>query len=192
MRRATGVLGTTALIGALVAGSASATSTTGLARTTASPAAATSQGEWPPWIPFESEDVTYPAGEFCEFEVFGEVLRDEEFFRNISTYADGTPRTQLWRGPLIMRFTNMETGASVDRNASGRSFFEYGPGEAFQSITIQTGHFVGRTRAGSDPAQGIFYVSGRWSSLVRHDDGSSTIFLGPNGTAENLCETLDA
>jgi hypothetical protein len=186
MRRVTGVLGATALVGALVAGSASAASTAGSANSGGS----TASRSWPPWIPFEQEDVTYPAGEFCEFEVFGQVLRDKEFFRNVSTYDDGSPRTQLWRGPLVMRFTNMETGFSVDRNASGRAFMEYGPGEEFQSLTIQSGHFVGGARAGSDPAQGIFYVAGKWSSLVRHDDNSSTIFLGPNGSAENLCDTL--
>jgi hypothetical protein len=189
MRRLTGVLGATALVGALVAGSANAATTTSPADA-ANPDGATASRDWPPWIPYEQEDVTYAAGDYCAFEVFGEVLRDKEVFRNISTYADGSPRTQLWRGPLVMRFTNMETGFSVDRNASGRAFMEYGPGEAFQSLTVQAGHFVGGARQGSEPGQGIIYVGGKWSSLVRNDDGSSTFFLGPNGSAENLCDTL--
>jgi hypothetical protein len=188
MRRLTGLLGATALVGALVAGSASAASTADSADS-AGTAGAKASG-WPPWIPYEQEDFTYPAGDPCDFEVAAEVLRDREFYRNVSTYADGSPRIQLWRGPLVLRFTNTETGASVDRNASGRSFMEFGPGEEFQSITIQTGHFVGRLRAGSDPEPGIFYVAGKWSSLSRNDAGGSTLVLGPNGSAENLCETL--
>lgn len=138
----------------------------------------------------EQEDVTWEAGEYCEFEVFGEVLVDDEYYRNVSTYPDGSPRTQLWKVPLTFRYTNTETGASVDRNLSGRSIMQYGPDEAFQSITIQRGHFGGSAKAGSEPAQGIFHVTGRWSSMVRNDDGSSTFFTGPRGTLENLCETL--
>jgi hypothetical protein len=190
MRTVTGVLATTALVGALVAGSASGASTTADPTGHGRTATSTGSDPWPPWIPYEQTDLTWPAGTYCDFEVFSQVLRDQEFFRDVSTYEDGTPRTQLWRGPLILRFTNKETGFSVVRNASGRAFMEYGPGETFQSLTIQSGHFVGSAKAGSVPAQGIFYVAGKWSSMTRNDDGSSTIVLGPNGTAENLCDTL--
>jgi hypothetical protein len=181
MRRVTGVLGATALVGVLVAGSASSAST--------SEGSGPSKSH-PPWIPYQQADLTYPAGTYCEFEVFSEVLHDREYYKNVSTHADGTPRTQLWKGPLILRITNTETGASVDRNASGRAIMQYGPGESFESLTIQSGHFLGGARAGSEPAQGIYYMSGRWSSMSRNDDGSSTFFLGPRGSAENLCDTL--
>jgi hypothetical protein len=190
MRRIAGVLGAaTVLVGALVGSTASSASTTGAANPTDTGRTATT-GDWPPWIPYEQEDVTYPAGERCEFEVFGKVLRDKEFYRDIVTYADGSPRIQLWRGPLVMRFTNMDTGYSVKRDASGQAFFEYRPDGSFEELTVQKGHFVGGMPAGSIPSQGLFYVSGRWSSLVAHADGTRQLFLGPNGSAENLCETL--
>ena len=191
MRRIAGVaLGVTTLVVGTLAGS-TASSATPSGPTQTPRTGASDSGSWPPWIPYEQEDVTYPAGVYCEFEVFAEVLRDREFFRDVTTYPDGSPRIQLWRGPLVLRFTNTETGFSVDRNASGRAFMEYGPDEEFQAITIQAGHFVGGMRAGSDPSQGIFYTSGRWSTLVRHADGRSTLRPGPNGATENLCDTLD-
>lgn len=141
------------------------------------------------WIPFEQPDVTIPAG-MCDFEVTGEVLHDREFFKTVATYEDGSPRTQLWKGPLVMRFTNTETGVFVDRDVSGRQVKQLRPDGSLESITVETGHTVGGLAEGSSPGRGIWQVGGRHSSLVRHDDGTSTIFLGPKGTAENLCVPL--
>ncbi|MPZ60550.1 MAG: hypothetical protein GEU93_04485 [Propionibacteriales bacterium] len=142
------------------------------------------------WIPFQQPDVTAPAGVFCDFEVTGEVLHDREFFKTVATYEDGSPRTELWKGPLVIRFTNTETGESVDRDVSGHQVKQLKPDGSLESITIKTGHTVGAMAEGSSPEKGIWQVGGRHSSLVRHDDGTSSIFLGPNGTAENLCDTL--
>lgn len=177
MRRMTGILGATALVGALVAGSASTASTT-----TAEPP--------PEWIPFQQPDVTLPAGSVCDFEVFATALHDREFFRNVSTWPDGSPRTQLWKGPLIMRIKNNETGESVVRDISGRQIKQLNRDGSLESILIQSGHTLGGMAEGSDPGKGAWYVGGTWSSMVRNDDGTSRIFLGPDGTAENLCETL--
>src|SRR5262245_25658174 len=179
MRRIAAVLGATVLVGALVGSSVSSASTAG-----------PDPESGPPWIPFDQEDITYAAGQGCDFEVFGEVLHDQEFFRNVATYPDGSPRTQQFKGPLIMRFTNTETGASVDRNAWGNAFERFAPDGSFESITIEAGHFVGRIRAGNQPGPGIYYVTGAWSELARNSDGTSSLFLGPKGSAENLCETL--
>jgi hypothetical protein len=171
MKRIAAVLGSTALIGALAVGEVAADSA--------------------PWIPAEIGDVTHPAGELCEFEVYVDVLHERQFYRNVSTYDDGSPRTQLWKGPMTLRYINTDTGAYVDRDAGGRAIVEYGPDGRYDSATIQTGYLVGGAREGSDPGKGIWYLTGRWSSLVRDDDGPVTVFLGPRGTAENLCETLD-
>ncbi len=152
--------------------------------------ARTGAGHDTSWQRYHQSDVTVPAGRACDFEVFEEVVRDREFFRNVSFYADGTPKTQLWKGPLVMRYTNTETGDSVVRDISGRAVMDYAADGAWKSITIQSGHFSGTLPAGSLPERGLFVVGGRWSSLTVNDDGSRTLVLGPRGTAENLCEDL--
>jgi hypothetical protein len=52
--------------------------------------------------------------------------------------------------------------------------------------------FVTRMPPGSQPSRGPFLVSGEWSSLVMNDDGTRSLFLGPNGSAENLCNALSS
>ena len=118
------------------------------------------------------------------------MVRDQEFFKNVSFYADGTVHTQLFKGPLWIRWTNTETGESVLRDQSGRAILEYAPDGSLRTLTAQTGHFSARMPAGSSPSMGVYYVGGKWSSLDLNADGTRTIVLGPDGTAENLCDTL--
>jgi hypothetical protein len=194
MRRVAGALGATAVIGTLVATMASSASTASTTTPTSSDnAAETADGAEPPWVPVPEEDFTYPAS-LCGFEVRAHIIKAEEFAKTVTTFPNGNPQTQLFKGPLIMQFTNLETGTSIERNASGNAFENFGPDGSFKNITIQDdgSHFVGRLPAGSDPGPGIFYVSGEWSSLVINDDGTRNLVLGPNGSAENLCVPLSS
>jgi len=190
MRRIVGVaIGvTTLVVGAVGGSSASLATTTGSAESAGHDT--TTKAANPPWIPSPEEDFTIAAGAACDFEVFGEILQAREFSKDVTTFDNGDPQTQLFKGPLIIRFHNTETDEFVDRNASGRAFQEFGPGQSFKSLTIQSGHFVTRLPAGSTPAKGLFYVGGKWSSVVKNADGFNSLFLGPDGTAENLCDTL--
>ncbi|MPZ96798.1 MAG: hypothetical protein GEU96_18290 [Propionibacteriales bacterium] len=142
------------------------------------------------WTRFEAADTTFPAGKHCDFELFSDVVRDNEFFKNVSLYPDGSPRTQLFKGPLVIQYTNMETGASVVRDLTGNSAVEYAVDGSFRSITIQNGSFSGGMPDGGSHPRGRYIVTGRWSSLTVNGDGTNTIALGPNGTAENICDTL--
>lgn len=142
------------------------------------------------WVPYHQPDVHLPAGDSCVFAVKGSVTRDHEFYRNVSFYSDGTPRTQLFKGPLYIRWTNKSTGRSVLRNQSGRAILEYAVGGSFSSLIARTGHFSTGMPAGSTPGKGLYYVGGRWSSVQINDDDTRTLVLGPRGGAENLCETL--
>jgi hypothetical protein len=193
MLRVAGVLGATALVGTFVAGSATSAGTASVTDSADSATARTADTAEPPWVPVDEEDFTVPT-EVCGFEVRAHILNEDEFSKTVTTYPDGSPQTQLFKGPLVIRYTNVETGKSVDANASGNAFETFRPDGSLQNLTISDdgSHFVANLRPGAIPSNGIFLVSGEWSSLAIRDDGIRQLFLGPNGTAENLCDPLSS
>ncbi len=142
------------------------------------------------WQKYRSEDVSYAAGERCAFPLTGVVERDGEQFRDVSFWRNGQVRTELFKGPLFIRWTNTDTGASVLLNQSGRAELSYDADGNLESLMALTGHFTSGMPAGSVPFKGVAYVGGRYSSVVFDDDGTRTITLGPRGTIENVCDLL--
>lgn len=94
-----------------------------------------------PWSPSPTSSFTAEAGTRCPFTLQGDVLSDHERIRTLETYPDGSPRVQEVVGQLKMRFTNVDTGASVDRNLTGTGIIEYGT-DGSQTLTLQGGHFA--------------------------------------------------
>ncbi len=142
------------------------------------------------WHKYRSEDVSYVAGERCAFPVTGVVTRDGEQYRDVSLWPDGQVRTELFKGPLFIRWTNTDTGASVLLDQSGRAELSYDSAGNLESLMALTGHFTSGMPAGSKPFAGIAYVGGRYSSVVFGDDGTRTITLGPRGTIQNVCDLI--
>lgn len=137
------------------------------------------------WTPTQTPSFTVPAGASCPFELHGEVVYDHEITRVVETFPDGTPRVQDFQGALGVVFTNVETGASARRSASGtlRATRNGAGGTEFEF----QGDGIAPIFAGS-PAPGIYVVSGR-IVLIAHPDGSRE-FTDVRGTVENMCETL--
>jgi hypothetical protein len=125
-----------------------------------------------------------------DFGVDATVVRDREFFKGAGFYSDGSVKTQLWKGPLVMDFTNADTGVTIRRDLSGRAIQGYDADGAFASILIQHGNFAAVLPPGSDPGFGFYRVSGDWSSLTVNPDGTRAIAPGVNGTAENMCDAM--
>jgi hypothetical protein len=142
------------------------------------------------WHRYHQDDVDYKRGDVCGFAVHGKVLRDKEYYRNVNFWPNGKPRTQLYRGPLVFRWTNTATGTSVRRDQSGRAYVEYTRAGGFASLNALSGHFGAGFHVGSTPHRGLFYLGGRWTSVSFDAKGHATLSLGPDGTSENLCETL--
>ena len=154
-------------------------------------AAPASAGE-SPWIAYEQPDVRVPAARStCSFDVQQTVVEDGEYYKNTEFHADGTVKTQLWRGPLVMRYTNLSTGASVVRDLSAMATAHYRPDGSMESMTSQHGAFGATMPAGSQPATGLFVLSGHGTTLTLNPDGTRGFTLGPQGTAENVCEAID-
>ncbi len=152
------------------------------------PAGASTEDGPSPWSPYETTGFSRPAGALCAFGLAGEVVSDKERYRTTETFPDGSPRVQEFTGQLVIRFINTDTGASVERNLTGRGDFEYFADGSW-SLTAVGGHFGGGLRAGDDPEQGYYVVTGTQYVLYSDAEGHRTLTSG-HGTVENLCETL--
>ncbi len=141
-----------------------------------------------PWTDYRGSDWSVPAGEVCAFPLASHVVSDKERYRTTETYPDGSPRVQEFTGQLVVELTNEDTGASVQRNLTGRGDFEYFPDGGW-SLTAVGGHFGGGLHPGDDPEQGFIVVTGSQYVLSSDADGHRTLTYG-HGTTENICDTL--
>lgn len=142
------------------------------------------------WQRYYQEDFTVAAGVGCDFEVAAKVMYDREYVKTISRYQDGSPRVLLFRGPLIIQYTNTENGTKVLRDQDGVATEKFNRDGSFASIKVISGHFGGVVPADSNLDRGIYYIGGQGSAYIVNDDGSVTVKLGEDGTAQNLCPIL--
>ncbi len=144
-----------------------------------------------PWTPYRTPEVVVSAERStCGFDVRITPLEDDERYRTTSSYPDGSPRTQLFKGTLVERYTNLETGESVVRDLSASAVFAYAPDGSPASLTAVHGAFGATMPPGSTPDTGLYVISGHDSAVTFASDGSRSFSLGPNGTAEDLCDVL--
>lgn len=153
----------------------------------ASPAAADGPPPGPPgaWQPYRAESFTAPAGTLCAFSLRSEVVLDEEWVRT-TTAPDGSLLRQEFVGPLVVRLTDVDTGASVKRSLSARAVAEYAPDGSFV-LRIQGPAAVGFHPGDSLPP-GYYLLRGRHTVRFAAD-GTRTVVLD-RGPEEDLCATL--
>jgi hypothetical protein len=125
----------------------------------------------------------------CSFGVRGDILRDEELSRTLTTYPDGSIHLQEVIGPLVFRFTNTSTGRSVIRNLDGTGLFDRGADGTSFALFLVKGH-MGAGLGPNDPGgPALLYFTGTGHTVVQAADGSRTIIYG-KGPVENVCKTL--
>jgi len=140
------------------------------------------------WKPYRSAPFTTTAGQLCAFPISSEPVRDEERVAVLHTFPDGSPREEVYMGDLMVRFTNLDTGKSVEQDLSGMMFVEYG---ADGSYTLTT---IGPVGVGFQPKDN--YPTGMYTL-----DGYHVVFTAPgrtyreiqvdHGTEHNICTDLD-
>ena len=140
------------------------------------------------WSPYRTPPFELAAGLRCPFALSGTPVRDRERIRTLATFADGTPRIQEIAGPLVVRYTNLDSGRSVRRNLTGRALVTYGADGSFVE-TLEQGHFAVGLSATDPGGPGFFVLTGRGFRLSVAADGSRILSLG-TGRVENLCTTL--
>lgn len=144
-----------------------------------------------PWTPYHQEDAVVPAARStCAFDVRETVVDDAERYRTTATYPDGSPKTQVFQGTLVMSFTNTTTGSSVIHDLSGEGVFEYNADGTPASLTSTHGPFGATLPAGSTPDTGIFVLSGHGTSVTFNPDGTRTYVVGPSGSVIDVCAEL--
>ena len=144
-----------------------------------------------PWTSYrESEFVVSAARSTCGFDVRITPLQDAEEYRTTSTWPDGSPRTQVFRGTLIESYTNLTTGSSVVEDLSGTAVFAYREDGSALSLTSVHGSFGATMPPGSTPDTGLYVLGGHGTSVTFNTDGTKTFTLGPNGTALDVCDVL--
>ena len=141
-----------------------------------------------PWSDLDTGSFTAAAGTRCSFTLHGEVVSDHEQIRTLESYPDGSPKTQEIVGQLVVRYTNLDTGASVERNLTGMGIVEYGTDGSFV-LRLQGGHMAVGLAPGDTDGPGFLIFTGAGHQVLFEADGSRHVTYG-SGPVENICETL--
>lgn len=153
----------------------------------ADPAAAASGG----WTPAPSAPWEVPAGARCDFPVRAEPLVDEVRTRVFARYPDGSTKREAYVGDLVLKVTNLATGASVEVDLSGSAMVEYAPGGTL--VTNSVWYVVGPAlfgfrEGGGDRPRGIYVFDGLYT--VAFDANSYKTVTIYNGSERELCAEL--
>ncbi|MEZ0111792.1 hypothetical protein ABH920_005810 [Catenulispora sp. EB89] len=111
------------------------------------------------WTPVSYGSLDQPAGTDCSFELKIDFPTQGVEQRISATYPNGSPLRTDFRGPLIARYTNGATGASVDEDLSGvGTLYNFPDGSSLWNIPDNFGVSI----KPGDPyhAQGEYVLSG--------------------------------
>jgi hypothetical protein len=177
-----------AFAGALTAGLALITAASP-AHASAAPAPAPAAGaRGLDWQPYRTQPFTSPAGQSCAFPLAGEPVRDEEEIATLATFPDGSPRQQVIRGDLRVRYTNLDTGAAVERDLDGVGLLTY------DTDGGSTFRLFGRAAVGfrpGDPYPPGFYALDGYHVIYTAPDRAYREMKVDAGTEHDICDDLD-
>jgi hypothetical protein len=142
------------------------------------------------WEPYRTAPFRLAGGTRCPFGLVGTPVRDRERIRTLADFPDGRPKVQQVAGPLVVRYTNVDSGASVRRDLTGRTTISYG-GDGSFTETLDHGSLAVGLAATDPGGPGFFVLSGTGFRLHVSAEGGRTVSLG-TGRVENLCTTLAA
>ncbi|MEV0786566.1 hypothetical protein AB0I52_27130 [Streptomyces sp. NPDC050423] len=142
--------------------------------TAASPAsagtpAASDAGTGTGWEPAPTAPFDATAGARCDFPIHGEPVVDEVVQKVLATRPDGSPSQIAYKGALVIRVTNTDTGAFHDADAGGSALVDH------HADGSQRWHAIGPVLAG---------IGGHDSNLPRGEqliDGIYTLDISSAG-----------
>ncbi|MGY0056300.1 hypothetical protein ACWY4P_07040 [Streptomyces sp. LZ34] len=154
----------------------------------ATPASATSTSPGRGWEPAPQAPFDTAAGVRCDFPVHGEPVVDEVVRRVLDTYPDGTPKRVQYKGDLIVRVTNTDTGAFYDADAGGRAIVDYRT-DGSQLWSVLGPVLFGFGENGGTLARGLYIVDGVYTADISAA-GYKTLTMS-HGTTDALCARID-
>lgn len=140
------------------------------------------------WEPAPQAAFEQPAGARCDFAVRVEPIVDEVRKLTLATYPDGSPQRELYRGTLIDRVTNLETGATSTADASGTALIEYGTDGSMTWYVTGPVLMGFRANGGSLP-KGLWLIDGQF--VVEFSPTFEKTLTMLHGTTHNLCTDVD-
>jgi hypothetical protein len=147
--------------------------------------AAAADGSWGPWEPTFQGPISVAAGVVCPFAVSAEPVHEDLAVRY--HYDDtGAIDAYQFKGPLVARITNVESGASVDRSLSG--FGTVTPHADGSYDAVFEGGLLLFMGSGDSPSSELLLLTGR-TELHGSPTGAKTV-VSASGQSEDLCQTL--
>ena len=143
-----------------------------------------------PWQPFRAAPFDLPRDSRCSFPLSGRIEEDGERIRTTEVNADGTPAQQEVKGPLVVEYTNEDSGESIVRDLTGTALIDFAEDGSFR-FTLLRGSLAVGLGAGDPGGPAFLVLSGRGFTVDFGADGSRTVTLG-RGTVEDVCQTLAA
>jgi hypothetical protein len=142
------------------------------------------------WEPYRSQPFTSPAGQLCDFTLAADPIADEEQVATVERYPDGSPKIEAYKGRLVVRYTNLETGASTDKNLSGYAvvqYFEDGANTMYMWGPVGVGF-----RETDRYPRGMYVFDGFHAVHTRADPADrDREVLADAGTEHDICTDLD-
>lgn len=140
------------------------------------------------WEPAPSAPWDVAAGLRCDFAIHGEQIVDEVVKRVLSTHPDGSPKLVAYKGDLVVRVTNKDTGAAYDADASGTAVVDYrSDGSQFWSVLGPVLVGVGEDAGNLD--RGLYIVDGVYTMDIS-SSGYKTVIMA-HGSTTDICDQID-
>ena len=140
------------------------------------------------WVPVPVPPFERAAGVVCDFAVKGIPIVADLQKRTLSTYPDGTVRSELWVGPLIYDVTNESTGTHATLDGSAWAVIVYNlDGSSTWHLHGPLGLSVA-AGMGNLP-RGLYQVDGPSYTLELSPTGFRTLNLR-HGSVKNICPRL--
>jgi hypothetical protein len=152
------------------------------------PASAVPAADSSGWEPAPSTPWDVPAGARCDVPVHGEPVVDEVVRRVLAVGPDGSPKRVVYKGDLVVRLTNTDSGAFHDADASGTAVVDH-RADGSQTWRVRGPVLVGVGENGGNLPRGLYLVDGVYTLHIG-STGYKTVTMA-HGTVDALCSRID-
>lgn len=139
------------------------------------------------WEPAPTPPYDLPAGARCDVPVHTEPLVDEVVQRVLDRRPDGSPSRVAYRGDLVVRVTNTESGTFHDADVSGSAIVDY------HADGSQRWYVVGPVLAGvgenaGNLPRGLYVLDGVYTMDISATGYKSVRLV--RGSADDVCSRI--